>query len=641
MDERKPAYLMVLDGLDTGTISALTAINTLGSDNRSTIVLRDRRIAPHHASIYQKNGEYWLYGKDKTYAVSVNGKEIEKARLGHGDMIVLASTSLLYLEGRARLLDIAASTGRSLTLPWVSTQILHSVTAQNYAKILEGQFATRAGDRLHTLIEVSTAIGKIYDVDILLKHILSIVGKGFPSDRGFIMLITPDRRCETKAFFDRGEKSDFTHSKKITRQVLKQRASLLYNPRQNPPDAPRADLSCLSVPLSYKGKLIGLIQLEAFSGYRFTSEDMELLRKIAVQAALAVENLGIYQQPVRYQQHLISLERFSQSLLQHLSKTKIIEEGVRAAQQLFDSNRVSILLPEEDQSALKIACAAGIPTQEWESTHISLEGTLSGRVFQTGKPLLITNVHNISQPLRTGQPKNAYRSLSCILSPIQITHHNAEQPKTIGVICVTDRKDGAFFGVLERNLLALLSNQIGTALTNAELYEKATVDPLTKVHTRGYFFQKLHEITSRLRGTSNPLSLLMIDLDHFKAINDTYSHQAGDRVLIQIGKLLGESLEDGEFAGRYGGEEFVLWFKSAHSRAMARASRLQAAIATHSFQLSSCAVQMTCSIGVSTLRPTDTSHLLVERADRALYVAKQRGRNRSVSETELERFSSS
>ena len=223
------------------------------------------------------------------------------------------------------------------------------------------------------------------------------------------------------------------------------------------------------------------------------------------------------------------------------------------------------------------------------------------------------------------------------MAPIQIVvYEGALHKKSIGVVCGTDKLDGSAFNELDRYLVFLLANQIGIALRNAELYEKATVDSLTQVSSRAFFLQRMHKIIARK--SSPDISVLMVDLDHFKKVNDTFTHQAGDYLLVILGKLLREAVQAGEIVGRYGGEEFILLIQANYVKALERATEVKEKVATHTFLYKEQQINVTISIGVATLNSSDTMKLLIERADRALYLAKDWGRNQVVGEGELDKY---
>jgi diguanylate cyclase (GGDEF)-like protein/PAS domain S-box-containing protein len=165
----------------------------------------------------------------------------------------------------------------------------------------------------------------------------------------------------------------------------------------------------------------------------------------------------------------------------------------------------------------------------------------------------------------------------------------------------------------------------------AELVHLASSDPLTGLANRRHFMARLDEELARLRRfDSETASLLMLDLDHFKQINDRYGHASGDAVLRAFASLIGRLLRQTDLAGRVGGEEFaILLVGSALEGALEFAERLRRETAQLAIQSGAETISITVSIGVSTLMADDSSvDAALARADRALYQAKANGRNR-------------
>lgn len=161
---------------------------------------------------------------------------------------------------------------------------------------------------------------------------------------------------------------------------------------------------------------------------------------------------------------------------------------------------------------------------------------------------------------------------------------------------------------------------------NSKLSELASLDGLTQLRNRRAFEERLADEERRWRRHGGELSLVLLDIDHFKSYNDTYGHPKGDEVLRHFGRLLKRSLRSADFAARYGGEEFaVILPNTDHAGAMVVAEQLRRAIETATWEDR----QITASIGVATLsEQVSTIEALVDHADRALYASKQAGRNR-------------
>jgi diguanylate cyclase (GGDEF)-like protein len=180
------------------------------------------------------------------------------------------------------------------------------------------------------------------------------------------------------------------------------------------------------------------------------------------------------------------------------------------------------------------------------------------------------------------------------------------------------------------------------AVLHDRLYRLATVDPGTGVANRRHAAQALRQEVERARRTGAPLALLCIDLDRFKAVNDTHGHAAGDRVLRHAATVLGGSLRPDDLIGRWGGEEFIVLARDTRpADAATLAERLRQALQAQAFEIESpgaaCTRRVlhvqTASIGVAMFCPAmRDEHDLMALADRRLYAAKRAGRNRVVAD---------
>ncbi len=164
------------------------------------------------------------------------------------------------------------------------------------------------------------------------------------------------------------------------------------------------------------------------------------------------------------------------------------------------------------------------------------------------------------------------------------------------------------------------------------LFHEASTDALTGVSNRRYFIARAEQELRRARRFARGLSVMMVDLDHFKNINDTHGHAGGDLVLKEAVKACSGSLRGTDNIGRLGGEEFaVLMPETDLKAALEGAERLRRAIEGHKIAIGKQIVQCTASVGVASLQPQDGDiDALLHRADQALYLAKQDGRNRVV-----------
>ncbi len=165
---------------------------------------------------------------------------------------------------------------------------------------------------------------------------------------------------------------------------------------------------------------------------------------------------------------------------------------------------------------------------------------------------------------------------------------------------------------------------------NAQLQQLSSTDRLTGLYNRGHWEENLKATYARHQRYGNNSSLVMFDIDHFKRVNDTYGHQAGDKGIEQVAGLVREHVRDSDVAGRYGGEEFGIVLSDT-DKAGARmfAERLRKAVEEMDVPYGDQVIRFTISLGVADLSPPSNSHAdLIAWADEALYASKKTGRNR-------------
>jgi diguanylate cyclase (GGDEF)-like protein len=163
----------------------------------------------------------------------------------------------------------------------------------------------------------------------------------------------------------------------------------------------------------------------------------------------------------------------------------------------------------------------------------------------------------------------------------------------------------------------------------SKLVSMATRDFLTGLLNRREIYRRMEEELQRARRTGTQFSLLLLDLDHFKRVNDVHGHSAGDLVLQTVAMAMQQTVRPYDLCGRYGGEEFLVALPGTGlTEAAEAAERIRLAIAALQIRLDDCTLlQITASIGVAALEPDETIDQLVARADEAMYVGKQQGRN--------------
>jgi diguanylate cyclase (GGDEF)-like protein len=198
---------------------------------------------------------------------------------------------------------------------------------------------------------------------------------------------------------------------------------------------------------------------------------------------------------------------------------------------------------------------------------------------------------------------------------------NSDQPNAF------DAQDLQFFSVIGYQMTATLKHfQRFSSIKDMAIY-----DTLTNVHNRRYFDERIGAETQKSFLSGTPLSLVMVDIDYFKNVNDTYGHTEGDKVLCKIASLLKNSVRKDDIVARYGGEEFVLILPGAKLEVTSMiAERIRRLVETTLFEVGQTQIHLTISLGISNLpsHRTRSKEELTKMADHALYEAKRGGRNR-------------
>ena len=329
--------------------------------------------------------------------------------------------------------------------------------------------------------------------------------------------------------------------------------------------------------------------------------------------------------------------RFTDSLqhfLERISRpepAETYESIVANSKELFQSERASLLLLNEESNELILKSASGFATDPALIGPIRVGEGVSGEAMNTGKPIVVRDLRSSGR--RPAPAERSYKTDSFISYPITIGG------RKVGVLNVTDKTGGRRFDEIDLSLLEIIGPQMAVALERAEWQERATefqlmsiTDSLTGLPNRRYLEERLAEELNRSKRYDFPMSFLMIDIDDFKAYNDKNGHQAGDLAIQITGHCLKAALRSADVASRYGGEEFcILLPQTALAEAGTIAERIRHRVnSTHYPHGKSQPLgRVTISVGVSTFsQMVNASETIIAAADRALYQAKSLGKDR-------------
>ncbi len=210
-----------------------------------------------------------------------------------------------------------------------------------------------------------------------------------------------------------------------------------------------------------------------------------------------------------------------------------------------------------------------------------------------------------------------------------------------GILCLKKKEEefGKVYSEDEKRYIDIVAGFASVAIENARLYEIATIDLKTRLYNHGYFQNSLIEEIKRAERYKTDLSLMILDLDHFKDVNDTYGHMIGDDVLVAVADTLRSQVRECDIPARFGGEEFtVILPETDRDSSIIVAERLRTSIENLKFKTGAGnpshtgSFKITTSIGIACFEHESnmTEDILIERADQSLYFAKQNGRNRII-----------
>jgi diguanylate cyclase (GGDEF)-like protein len=284
----------------------------------------------------------------------------------------------------------------------------------------------------------------------------------------------------------------------------------------------------------------------------------------------------------------------------------------------------SILLLDSD-GRLHIVASRGLPADVVETASVGVGEGISGYVARTGRSLLVTDVEKDERFHRRNHER--YYTASCVSAPL------LHMQSVRGVINVNNKRSREEFYAADLNLLEALAGTASVALANAHRFEavveRAERDSLTGLANHGHLWSALRVEFERAQRHGRPLSLVMLDVDHFKGFNDRYGHLAGDEALYAMARLLETGSRSHDVVARYGGEEFAVVLPETDAGGARRyAEKMRAAAEAARFGPEG-QVSLSVSVGVAAVSPdVRSAQDLVALADARLYHAKQTGRNR-------------
>lgn len=455
------------------------------------------------------------------------------------------------------------------------------------------------------LFTISKAMYSSFDVNEVLKEAVKNIRLFYPNDYLQIYMTQdynlPELPIKRLTFI---EKKDDINSRAFME------GKLIVNRRNGLDDSKE-----IAVPLKGKQGVYGVIHLTSEEKSFYTDEKINFLLNIADIISIAFENAKLYQQSNNLVNELKIINNLTKKLNESLDKSSILHFVINESLRLFDAN-FACFFQSDDEKNILTAIASNQP--EYIGTSIYNNYGYMGIVFNNKEPIIISDT-----VADVGVEDDFIKNLnfSSLIAVPTIVNDNI-----IGILAVASKKR-YHFSYENFRMLQLLSQHLGLALTNAFLHEKiqhlAITDYLTGLYNRSYLDKQIEKSFEE----DDLGSILLFDIDNFKKVNDTYGHNVGDKVLIQIANILKSNIRDGDIPARWGGEELTLYLPSVDTDiAVKVAERIVKSVEAYTEP------KVTISCGVATWGRGDESKssnaLLVKQADQALYAAKNNGKNR-------------
>ena len=394
--------------------------------------------------------------------------------------------------------------------------------------------------------------------------------------------------------------------------------------------------SLLAVPVRLAGTTIGAVVADRLEIQAFTGSEPQLLAGFAELAGEAIRSARAALGREELEAEFKAVYPISHRLAALSREKDLAEELLKLSRQISGVEGAAVVVKDEHDTRYTVFAGNG-----WPADYVDREVGLDQRTWtawvlrSAEEACLLDDLSGQKDAMPVLVLDEAARPGSLLAVPLRARDRN------LAALVLT--APAHTFDVSTRRVLELLANQAGATLCLIQEREMqrriAAHDGLTGLYNRRAFNELLSTaIANEDRRETGRLGLVILDIDHFKKLNDTYGHPAGDAALRSLARLLGQHLRKGDLAARYGGEEFaVILPASDEARAAQAAERLRSALHKHRFVHGGSRIALSASFGVA-IWPADgrEAEALVAAADRALYEAKQGGRNRVALATPLE-----
>jgi len=395
----------------------------------------------------------------------------------------------------------------------------------------------------------------------------------------------------------------------------------------------------IAVPVMENEKIHGVLLADRIEGGDFSDAEQTLLVAATGQIMRTVENERVFAQLQRSKSDQGKLYRASEALNAARTEPEVLESGFSAIEQLAPYDLAAVTDFDAGTHVHRVLMSRGKGADDLNDLSFTDSRSLVAMVVKNRHYLPYKGSYDSRQQVVFTKKIRMGDIESLLVIPLVV------QDNAMGTLVIASRNKNVYHGGV-RPILEVLANQLAQSLASARMYRKleelATIDGLTGLKNHRIFQMELGEKIKLAKRFDRPLSFLLIDVDHFKAVNDNHGHPAGDVVLRGVAGIIATNSREIDTAARYGGEEFaVVGPETDTVGAMRLAERIRKDVQAAEFTTEAGVLKVTVSIGVATY-PThgEDKQTIIDQADQALYRAKGGGRNRcEVAKAPLRRVS--
>lgn len=497
--------------------------------------------------------------------------------------------------------------------------------------------------KLTALNSLSSALGKSLELSEILAGSLRVIMEASGSVYGEVLVYEHEASAFRLASF-RGESTVKPTGNvlpldtcELARRVLESGEPILLDsldrePRLKALLQDRSDVGAVAgVPLKSKDHVLGVMHLAIATQQLFPTFDFDLFKTIGVQIGIAAENAVLFQRTVRQTKQIKVLNNIAWIISSSLQIEEVFDAFATEMKKLIAFDRLSVASLDTSGSYLRILASGSRDTGWGMESLVPVVGTGPGWVVLNETHFIHPDTQSQSQR-RFIEDQFLYEDgiRSYILLPLN------SRGRVTGTFGVGSKEKNAF-SEKDLPLLTQLSKQLSVAIENVKLYqqtkETSILDDVSSLFNFRYFHQALERELKLVTRHKSRLSLLFIDLDKFKQINDSHGHLRGSRVLREVGFLLRAAIRETDIAARYGGDEFVVILPDTdYPQAKRLGERIrQLILRTTYLKEEGINARIGASIGVSTF-PTEapTKEELIHLADERMYRDKAENREKPI-----------